>query len=62
MYENHSQNYLSLSNYVKWAKMVCGNIFRVVFFFVSICPIGLYGVAFNEICGNCRDNFILFDP
>lgn len=20
-----------------------------------MCPIGLYGIACNEICGNCRD-------
>lgn len=42
------------------AKMLCGNIFSG--FFLFQCPIRLYGVACNKICGNCRNNFILFDP
>lgn len=53
IYDSHSQNYLSLSNYLKRAKS-CVSVF-LGFFPVLVCPIGFYGIACNEICGNCRN-------
>lgn len=35
-------------------KNSCVGVF-LGFFPVSVCPIGFYGIACNEICGNCRN-------